>query len=456
VRKTADERIGRLISRGAGRALECDSGAGSGLEGGGSKIESVAVTNEAGEQSGREQKRRRQVPKEGMKEGSIVPVHNTAPVRASKRAPARASTKPLPVSTAVLPVAAVPTSALPLPATAVEVKVEVERVTCDIAHLWLPGLPGLRSADDSPTPAPSDAPNKTAASDVTDAADGELQFNRVVGISKHLCGAATDLAIRCLMHYDYDSNGGNSMGNSMGGANRHATDERGGDKDGLGCAIVFALCCHHRCSWPVYVAKDWLMGHGMRCAGDMDASNVEGNGTDGGEAADNIISNKGGDFEAMRRLSKAAHSRGKIDLAGAKQRKQQKLLKRQARLARLAAQQEGVVEGMEVEPVVAATQLEGTDPEVTLQAEPEPAAGSHSGSSARSGGGGGGGGSHMTSGSRAELAALRSEVGVMSKRLLDEGRAAWLRRYGWEARLVQFVEKGTSPENTLLIATKRN
>ena len=57
-------------------------------------------------------------------------------------------------------------------------------------------------------------------------------------------------------------------------------------------------------------------------------------------------------------------------------------------------------------------------------------------------------------GSRAELAALRSEVGVMSKRLLDEGRAAWLRQLGWEARLVAFVEKETSPENTLLIATR--
>jgi hypothetical protein len=175
---------------------------------------------------------------------------------------------------------------------------------------------------------------------------------------------------------------------------------------------------------------------------------TDGNGKDKksatGEGSNN--SNKGGDFEAMRRLSKAAHSRGKIDLAGAKQRKQQKALKRQQRRERLAQEQEA--DGMDIEPPAITGSAEVVRQEV---AQPQDSNGG--------GGGGGGGGagakSNMKGGSRAELAALRSEVGVMSKRLLNEGRAAWLRECGWQARLVEFVEKGTSPENTLLVATRR-
>lgn len=50
----------------------------------------------------------------------------------------------------------------------------------------------------------------------------------IVGISKHLCGAATDLAIRCM------------------------TRVRKPDQNQ---ALVIAVCCHHRCTWRSFVGK---------------------------------------------------------------------------------------------------------------------------------------------------------------------------------------------------------
>jgi len=64
------------------------------------------------------------------------------------------------------------------------------------------------------------------------------QRERVVGVSKHLCGAATDLAIRC-------------MANTL--------TEVESELQGL----VIALCCHHRCSWGPYVGKEFLSEEGF-------------------------------------------------------------------------------------------------------------------------------------------------------------------------------------------------
>ena len=55
----------------------------------------------------------------------------------------------------------------------------------------------------------------------------------MVGVSKHLCGAATDLALRCLETFS-------ASGNAKGKIE----------------TILIALCCHHRCDWNIYVGKD--------------------------------------------------------------------------------------------------------------------------------------------------------------------------------------------------------
>ena len=67
----------------------------------------------------------------------------------------------------------------------------------------------------------------------------------LVGVGKHLCGAATDLSLRCLMKA-----------------------LEGGVKDGCGQGVkvrgvAMAMCCHHRCVWEELVGQDLLTQQGF-------------------------------------------------------------------------------------------------------------------------------------------------------------------------------------------------
>lgn len=64
------------------------------------------------------------------------------------------------------------------------------------------------------------------------------QKESIVGVSKHLCGAATDLSLRCLTQ-------------TLG----EVESELGG--------VLIALCCHHRCDWNPYVGKKFLEEQGF-------------------------------------------------------------------------------------------------------------------------------------------------------------------------------------------------
>jgi len=57
----------------------------------------------------------------------------------------------------------------------------------------------------------------------------------VVAVSKHLCGAATDLTLRCLTALPSEQLKG----------------------------VMIALCCHHRCAWPPYVGKQFMAQQGF-------------------------------------------------------------------------------------------------------------------------------------------------------------------------------------------------
>lgn len=59
---------------------------------------------------------------------------------------------------------------------------------------------------------------------------------KIVGIGKHLCGAATDFAIQCSIH-----------GNDV------VKDEP------KTIAMIIALCCHHRCEWKHLVGKEFFI-----------------------------------------------------------------------------------------------------------------------------------------------------------------------------------------------------
>ncbi|NXY00368.1 TRM13 enzyme, partial [Centropus bengalensis] len=94
----------------------------------------------------------------------------------------------------------------------------------------------------------------------------------VVGIGKHLCGAATDLALRCLVEsYTACSDGGNEepepkrcRTDLTEVAPNSAVDNESNKEDCKPVAgIVIALCCHHKCDWTHYVGREFFKSVGL-------------------------------------------------------------------------------------------------------------------------------------------------------------------------------------------------
>uniref|UniRef100_A0A8D3AUW4 tRNA:m(4)X modification enzyme TRM13 n=1 Tax=Scophthalmus maximus TaxID=52904 RepID=A0A8D3AUW4_SCOMX len=99
----------------------------------------------------------------------------------------------------------------------------------------------------------------------------------LVGIGKHLCGAATDLALRCLLDTpghraetapppkrlktsepaaEPDPDSG-SVSNDPGAGSDH------GPVSGPVLGLAVALCCHHRCEWHHYVGQRFFLQLGL-------------------------------------------------------------------------------------------------------------------------------------------------------------------------------------------------
>lgn len=72
----------------------------------------------------------------------------------------------------------------------------------------------------------------------------KLQGKRVVGIGKHVCGAATDLAIKCLCQANHER--------CMNQADPP-----------LVVGVGIALCCRHACTWEDYVDHSWILDAGF-------------------------------------------------------------------------------------------------------------------------------------------------------------------------------------------------
>ncbi|XP_013816756.1 tRNA:m(4)X modification enzyme TRM13 homolog isoform X2 [Apteryx mantelli] len=98
----------------------------------------------------------------------------------------------------------------------------------------------------------------------------------LVGIGKHLCGAATDLALRCLVEsYTTCCDGENeepvpkrSKSDKTELASNSSTDNERNEEDTLEnskpvAGIVIALCCHHRCDWTHYVGREFFKSVGL-------------------------------------------------------------------------------------------------------------------------------------------------------------------------------------------------
>ncbi|XP_022620592.1 tRNA:m(4)X modification enzyme TRM13 homolog [Seriola dumerili] len=106
----------------------------------------------------------------------------------------------------------------------------------------------------------------------------------IVGVGKHLCGAATDLALRCLLETpgldreteppakrlktselaaDPGPDSG-SLSDDPGPQPGPASDLVPGSGAVLGLAV--ALCCHHRCEWRHYVGQQFFLQRGLGAA----------------------------------------------------------------------------------------------------------------------------------------------------------------------------------------------
>lgn len=92
-----------------------------------------------------------------------------------------------------------------------------KRITIDIKDIALDAVPEVCQ-----TRATEETPTKTTI----------YPTRPLCSFSKHLCGAATDLTVRCLEQHQ-----------SAPGA----TD-----------SLLIALCCHHRCSWRSYVGRGFF------------------------------------------------------------------------------------------------------------------------------------------------------------------------------------------------------
>lgn len=117
------------------------------------------------------------------------------------------------------------------------------RLKCDIAHLRLRGVPGLWSPASPAGPASSSSTEAATEECVPCTPSGDEKWS---AIGKHLCGAATDFTLRCLV----------AAADSGGEGERRA-------RRALMDGVVVATCCHHRCDWRSYVNQQFFVDLGF-------------------------------------------------------------------------------------------------------------------------------------------------------------------------------------------------
>ncbi|KAG0002803.1 tRNA:m(4)X modification enzyme TRM13 [Entomortierella chlamydospora] len=123
-----------------------------------------------------------------------------------------------------------------------EIKSLVKRYTMDIKDLVLAKVPELRK---DVTATQRTLPVKDAGSaDKTENGDSQdgseyVEKKPVVAISKHLCGGATDLTLKCLTSYQQSERKHSSLPSPVKG-------------------ILIALCCHQLCHHYMYPNQQFL------------------------------------------------------------------------------------------------------------------------------------------------------------------------------------------------------
>uniref|UniRef100_A0A3Q4GHP3 tRNA:m(4)X modification enzyme TRM13 n=1 Tax=Neolamprologus brichardi TaxID=32507 RepID=A0A3Q4GHP3_NEOBR len=92
----------------------------------------------------------------------------------------------------------------------------------------------------------------------------------LVGVGKHLCGAATDLALRCLLETAGQSEEEEPPHKRLRPSEPSEPRSGGGLRSApTGCGpgpvlgLTVALCCHHRCDWRHYVGQQFFLQRGL-------------------------------------------------------------------------------------------------------------------------------------------------------------------------------------------------
>uniref|UniRef100_A0A4W4G793 tRNA:m(4)X modification enzyme TRM13 n=1 Tax=Electrophorus electricus TaxID=8005 RepID=A0A4W4G793_ELEEL len=93
----------------------------------------------------------------------------------------------------------------------------------------------------------------------------------VIAVGKHLCGAATDLALRCLFETNIKNQDEQpppkriklSQGTEDNTSSPPLSREAGEQGELVVSGLSIALCCHHRCDWRHYVGKDFFRERGL-------------------------------------------------------------------------------------------------------------------------------------------------------------------------------------------------
>jgi hypothetical protein len=76
----------------------------------------------------------------------------------------------------------------------------------------------------------------------------QMGMKKVIIMAKHLCGVATDLALRSLETFiDHDKDSNNILDSKVKG-------------------VSIATCCHHACVWRDYTGANWLLTRGFTSA----------------------------------------------------------------------------------------------------------------------------------------------------------------------------------------------
>ncbi|XP_041790906.1 tRNA:m(4)X modification enzyme TRM13 homolog [Chelmon rostratus] len=103
----------------------------------------------------------------------------------------------------------------------------------------------------------------------------------LVGVGKHLCGAATDLALRCLLETpgfkEETEPARKRLKTSEPADPEPANDPKSDDSAALPdpgpdsgpgpvLGLAVALCCHHRCEWRHYVGQQFFQQRGLGAA----------------------------------------------------------------------------------------------------------------------------------------------------------------------------------------------